>query len=206
MVVSVFMLVAGNREISDNSLTQPLVSSSTSLLPDFFLFRQKQLLDCVDENCLTEKINSKGKYRYDEQFPAYGQPIIDYDWTKPRNVIDMESELIKKRTETSPYDESHVQLPPSCACQTKFELIDLGNTHFPRYHLNAVCENRNANSVKCWRGSKCKEIPYKVRVLTHRPHSETMETDELSSYLPEALRDKWKFKTIIVHAACQCAL
>ena len=88
----------------------------------------------------------------------------------------------------------------------QFELVDLGHSHFPRYLLNAVCQNRSTTSIKCWRGSRCKEIPYKVRVLTHREESENIASDENSVWLPDVLRRTWKFKTIQISAACQCAL
>uniref|UniRef100_A0A182K1B4 Spaetzle domain-containing protein n=1 Tax=Anopheles christyi TaxID=43041 RepID=A0A182K1B4_9DIPT len=100
----------------------------------------------------------------------------------------------------------YAQYPSSCACQTKYELLDLGYTHFPRYIVNAICQNRSANSRKCWRGSSCKEIPYKVRVLTKRTDNESGEQDHHSTLLPEPLRDYWRFKTVTIAAACQCSI
>uniref|UniRef100_A0A182QDI2 Spaetzle domain-containing protein n=1 Tax=Anopheles farauti TaxID=69004 RepID=A0A182QDI2_9DIPT len=100
----------------------------------------------------------------------------------------------------------YAQYPSSCACQTKYELLDLGYTHFPRYIVTAICQNRNANSRKCWRGSSCKEIPYKVRVLTKRTDNESGEQDHHSALLPEPLREYWRFKTVEIAAACQCSI
>ncbi|XP_052900880.1 uncharacterized protein LOC128307183 [Anopheles moucheti] len=100
----------------------------------------------------------------------------------------------------------YAQYPSSCACQTKYELLDLGYTHFPRYIVNAICQNRSANSRKCWRGSSCKEIPYKVRVLTKRGENESGEQDHHSTLLPEPLREYWRFKTVTIAAACQCSI
>ncbi|XP_053678859.1 uncharacterized protein LOC128729227 [Anopheles nili] len=100
----------------------------------------------------------------------------------------------------------YAQYPTSCACQTKYELLDLGYTHFPRYIVNAICQNRSANSRKCWRGSSCKEIPYKVRVLTKRSDNESGEQDHHSTLLPEPLREYWRFKTVTIAAACQCSI
>ncbi|XP_049278391.1 uncharacterized protein LOC125761373 [Anopheles funestus] len=100
----------------------------------------------------------------------------------------------------------YAQYPSSCACQTKYELLDLGYTHFPRYIVNAICQNRSANSRKCWRGSSCKEIPYKVRVLTKRTDNESGEQDHHSTLLPEPLREYWRFKTVTIAAACQCSI
>ncbi|XP_035774342.1 uncharacterized protein LOC118457131 [Anopheles albimanus] len=104
----------------------------------------------------------------------------------------------------------YAQYPSSCACQTKYELLDLGYTHFPRYIVNAICQNRSASSRKCWRGSSCKEIPYKVRVLTRRYDGAAGEhgtdTDHHSTLLPEPLRAYWRFRTVTIAAACQCSL
>ncbi|KFB48946.1 AGAP000859-PA-like protein [Anopheles sinensis] len=100
----------------------------------------------------------------------------------------------------------YAQYPSSCACQTKYELLDLGYTHFPRYIVNAICQNRSANSRKCWRGSSCKEIPYKVRVLTRRSANESSDQDHHSTLLPEPLREYWRFKTVTIAAACQCSI
>ncbi|XP_040174638.1 uncharacterized protein LOC120906764 [Anopheles arabiensis] len=100
----------------------------------------------------------------------------------------------------------YAQYPSSCACKTKYELLDLGYTHFPRYIVNAICQNRSANSRKCWRGSSCKEIPYKVRVLTKRSDNESGEQDHHSTLLPEPLREYWRFKTVTIAAACQCSI
>ncbi|XP_058127700.1 uncharacterized protein LOC131291196 [Anopheles ziemanni] len=100
----------------------------------------------------------------------------------------------------------YAQYPTSCACQTKYELLDLGYTHFPRYIVNAICQNRSVNSRKCWRGSSCKEIPYKVRVLTRRSANESSDQDHHSTLLPEPLREYWRFKTVTIAAACQCSI
>uniref|UniRef100_A0AAG5DCL3 Prothoracicotropic hormone n=1 Tax=Anopheles atroparvus TaxID=41427 RepID=A0AAG5DCL3_ANOAO len=100
----------------------------------------------------------------------------------------------------------YAQYPSSCACQTKYELLDLGHSYFPRYIVNAICQNRSVNSRKCWRGSSCKEIPYKVRVLTRRAENEPSDLDFHSSLLPEPLREYWRFKTVTIAAACQCSI
>uniref|UniRef100_A0A336K1K1 CSON003333 protein n=2 Tax=Culicoides sonorensis TaxID=179676 RepID=A0A336K1K1_CULSO len=102
----------------------------------------------------------------------------------------------------------HVHLyPPSCACQTKYRLFDLGHNTFPQYVLNAVCTNRRQDSRNCWLGSKCKEIPYIVRVLTQRDvENESVQDDENAYLLPLDLKKSWKFKSVKVSAACQCAL
>lgn len=86
-------------------------------------------------------------------------------------------------------------------------MFDLGHNTFPRYLLNAVCTNRQEDSHNCWLGSKCKEIPYIVRVLTERNiENESIQDDDMAHLLPHDLKHSWKFKNVKVSAACQCAL
>ncbi|XP_053699030.1 uncharacterized protein LOC128746001 [Sabethes cyaneus] len=103
-------------------------------------------------------------------------------------------QLVKK-------NEKQKTLEHVCACQTKHELVDLGDWHFPRYIVNARCQNRNLNSQKCFRKLRCKEIPYKIRVLTKRFDSGISDND-----LPEPLRDIWRFESVTIAAACQCSV
>nr|ADO51754.1 prothoracicotropic hormone preproprotein [Culex pipiens]ADO51755.1 prothoracicotropic hormone preproprotein [Culex pipiens] len=126
---------------------------------------------------------------------------VDTSEESDENQMDKRSE--KGRDMSS---DLYAQYPSSCACQTKYELLDLGYTHFPRYIVNAICQNRNINSRKCWRGSRCKEIPYKVRVLTRRSEEDSNEQDHHATLLPETLRDFWRFRTVTIAAACQCSI
>ncbi|XP_055615039.1 uncharacterized protein LOC129761347 [Toxorhynchites rutilus septentrionalis] len=130
------------------------------------------------------------------------------DMDSSAEELERESNNVEKRNNFGRELSSdlYTQHPSSCACQTKYELLDLGYTHFPRYIVNAICLDRNFNSRKCWRGSRCREIPYKVRVLTKRSEDEPGEQDNYSALLPEPLRDLWRFRTVTIAAACQCSL
>ncbi|XP_055371392.1 probable serine/threonine-protein kinase dyrk1 [Condylostylus longicornis] len=106
---------------------------------------------------------------------------------------------------------------PGCDCQIKNDLIDLGYPHYPRYLFNAVCQDSIGNpsmgssdehkthSKRCWRGSQCKPVEYKVRVLTYRTRADNMEKDYTMSLLPDVLRSDWKWKTVTVAAGCFCS-
>jgi len=103
------------------------------------------------------------------------------------------------------YFQLLTKYPSSCACTTHTVPIDLGYEYFPRYLLKAVCTNRHANSLHCWGGGRCKEIPYEVHVLTHRGKEDSIENDHSTTpLLPDVLRKSWKFKAITIAASCQC--
>uniref|UniRef100_A0A182VVG3 Spaetzle domain-containing protein n=1 Tax=Anopheles minimus TaxID=112268 RepID=A0A182VVG3_9DIPT len=140
-----------------------------------------------------------GSSRHDHPDMAAGGKVDDS--SPPGYVVRKRSDFNREISA-----DLYAQYPSSCACQTKYELLDLGYTHFPRYIVNAICQNRSANSRKCWRGSSCKEIPYKVRVLTKRSDNESGEQDHHSTLLPEPLREYWRFKTVTIAAACQCSI
>ncbi|XP_059616719.1 uncharacterized protein LOC132261770 [Phlebotomus argentipes] len=124
-----------------------------------------------------------------------------------KDVAGKEMEKRKDYTETE--FKSHYL--PSCACQTKYDVIDMGFNSFPRYLMNAVCLNREDSSRKCWRGSRCKEVPFKVHILTHRTNQNTLSDERFdddaatSSLLPESLRSLWRVRIYWIAATCQCA-
>ncbi|XP_055709164.1 prothoracicotropic hormone-like isoform X2 [Phlebotomus papatasi] len=99
---------------------------------------------------------------------------------------------------------------PSCACQSKYEPLDLGYNNFPRYLMSAVCLNREDSSRKCWRGSRCREVPFKVHVLSHRTNQDILKDERFdddartSSMLPDSLRSMWRVRIVTVAATCQC--
>ncbi|XP_063706038.1 uncharacterized protein LOC134835104 [Culicoides brevitarsis] len=135
----------------------------------------------------------------------------NFEWAgfehKNNRALEVNLQQLEKRSQ---HDQrgylKHVHLyPPSCACQTQFRLFDLGHNTFPRFLAYAYCINREEDSRKCWLGSKCKEIPYIVRVLTKR-ENENVHDDEMANLLPHDLKSTWKFKNVKVSAACQCAL
>ncbi|XP_054087788.1 uncharacterized protein LOC105211856 [Zeugodacus cucurbitae] len=95
-----------------------------------------------------------------------------------------------------------------CDCKVKIDLLDLGQQHYPRYLMNAVCQNSqspNQYPQKCWRGSYCKPLEYKVKVLTPRTRLEPVQNDPALAWLPDELRQAWKFKTVTVAAGCFCS-
>ncbi|XP_067640023.1 uncharacterized protein Ptth [Eurosta solidaginis] len=96
-----------------------------------------------------------------------------------------------------------------CDCKAKIDLVDLGQQHYPRYVMNAVCETSyqspNEYPQKCWRGTHCKPLEYKVKVLTPRTVLDREHNDPALAWLPDELRQNWKFKTINVAAGCFCA-
>uniref|UniRef100_A0A182M6X7 Spaetzle domain-containing protein n=1 Tax=Anopheles culicifacies TaxID=139723 RepID=A0A182M6X7_9DIPT len=164
-------------------------------------------------NCfpLADRLHKYDWARYFLRHMAVGSSNHDFpdvtdggkfdDSSLPEYVVQKRSDFNREIS-----TDLYAQYPSSCACQTKYELLDLGYTHFPRYIVNAICQNRSANSRKCWRGSSCKEIPYKVRVLTKRNDNESGEQDHHSTLLPEPLREYWRFKTVTIAAACQCSI
>ncbi|XP_054730299.1 uncharacterized protein LOC129239051 [Anastrepha obliqua] len=95
-----------------------------------------------------------------------------------------------------------------CDCKVKIDLLDLGQQHYPRYLMNAVCQsNQSPNEYpqKCWRGSYCKPLEYKLKVLTQRNSSEHGQNDPAMAWLPDELRQDWKFKIVTVAAGCFCS-
>ncbi|XP_050071856.1 uncharacterized protein LOC126559724 [Anopheles maculipalpis] len=165
-------------------------------------------------NCfpLADRLHKYDWARYHLRHMATGSPrsapTEPVEPGKKEDVTSRSEFVARKRSDFNREISAdlYAQYPSSCACQTKYELLDLGYTHFPRYVVNAICQNRSANSRKCWRGSSCKEIPYKVRVLTKRSDNESGEHDHHSTLLPEPLREYWRFKTVTIAAACQCSI
>ncbi|EDW28557.1 GL19250 [Drosophila persimilis] len=89
-----------------------------------------------------------------------------------------------------------------CDCKVTNELLDLGNLHFPRYLMNAVCESRPAQGAKCTHGSNCRPLEYKVKVL-----AQGSVPDRAASWLNKEMTaaQLWQFKTVTVTAGCFCA-
>ncbi|XP_016985612.1 uncharacterized protein LOC108049077 [Drosophila rhopaloa] len=86
-----------------------------------------------------------------------------------------------------------------CDCKVTNELKDLGNMHFPRYLMNAVCESRSGrNMAKCTHGSNCRPLEYKVKVL-----QQVLPSDHPNSWISN--EQTWQFTTVTVNAGCFCA-
>ncbi|XP_037937064.1 uncharacterized protein LOC119670734 [Teleopsis dalmanni] len=100
--------------------------------------------------------------------------------------------------------------PPNnvaCDCKIKNNLVDLGLQHYPRYLLNAVCQTDQSPSEyppKCLRGSFCKPLEYKVKVLSFHPVINHVKNDPTLEWLSEDSQF-WKFETVTVAAGCFCA-
>ncbi|XP_058811525.1 uncharacterized protein LOC131676475 [Topomyia yanbarensis] len=197
--------------------TQDKISSSSALFENAFLsadFDQNNLVELLSSDAINCFPPEDRRHKY-EWAGGFNQKHFLDELNSSDNSVDMDSSYIDetpkkkrldKKNDKNVESDSYAQYPTSCACQTKYELLDLGYTHFPRYIVNAICQNRNINSRKCWRGLRCKEIPYKVRVLTKRSESESNDPDHHSTLLPEPLRDFWRFKTVTIAAACQCSV
>lgn len=111
--------------------------------------------------------------------------------------------------------------------------MDLGPRHYPRYLLSAVCQSLDLIESKiipskCWPGSICRPLEYKVKILSHRDNP-TVDLDSYNnstinsrengkqllighgleenvrSELPESLRLRWYFKTVTVAVGCFCS-
>lgn len=94
-----------------------------------------------------------------------------------------------------------------CDCKIGNNVIDLGSHHFPRYLMNAVCEdNRESSNLKCSHRSKCKPIEYNVSVLTVRSRKKRLIEKKQSFPVPQMLRTRFKFNVVTVIAGCVCTL
>lgn len=102
---------------------------------------------------------------------------------------------------------SHYHYGGGCDCKIENRLIDLGKSHFPRYLVNAVCEDNREGSIgKCSHGSKCKPIEYNVSVLAIRNKKKHLLEDiKRSNQVPSALRSHFKFNVVTVTAGCICS-
>ncbi|XP_017046339.1 uncharacterized protein LOC108091572 [Drosophila ficusphila] len=88
-----------------------------------------------------------------------------------------------------------------CDCKVTNELLDLGSMHFPRFLMNAVCESRSGRDLaKCSRGSNCRPLEYKVKVL-----AQGFQPDHPNSWMNKDQHQTWQFKTVTVTAGCFCA-
>ncbi|XP_046801619.1 uncharacterized protein LOC111674781 [Lucilia cuprina] len=115
-------------------------------------------------------------------------------------VVETNKEEMTKRNGNSP--------ARGCDCKIKNDVLDLGQHHFPRYLLHAICHSehsRNELGPKCWSGSICRPLEYKVNVLTFRTLRDNMQRDPSLALLPDNLRQIWKFKTVTVAAGCFCS-
>ncbi|XP_075158647.1 prothoracicotropic hormone isoform X2 [Haematobia irritans] len=117
-------------------------------------------------------------------------------------ILDADKEIAMKRNGNA--IGTPLGTAPTRGCDCKNDLVDLGQQHFPRYLLNAVCQTNDMGS-KCWSGSLCRPLEYKVKVLTFRTILDNVQKDLTLAWLPDDLRQIWKFKTVTVTAGCFCS-
>lgn len=97
-------------------------------------------------------------------------------------------------------------LPPQCGlCQQKCQFGKV----LARFEVQTKWESLNRVLRFNWDWDWfffLSSVPYNVRVLSQRNEEESVHEDHLAGLLPTDLRFTWKFRTIKVAAACQCAL
>lgn len=93
-----------------------------------------------------------------------------------------------------------------CDCKVGNNIIDLGSHHYPRYLMNAVCEdNSESSSGICPHRSNCKPIEYNVSVLTVKNKKNYLIESKKSYPVPQMLRSRFKFDVVTVIAGCVCS-
>ncbi|GAB0093425.1 prothoracicotropic hormone [Sergentomyia squamirostris] len=204
---SLFLPIIAVAMFLGSCLNTPFHGSAEDLY-DFQTDVQKSVraqCDTSDLGCIENFLQSH-QASVEETKSTAGDPfsfislIRGQDYTGP--------EMAKRKDYTETEFKSHYM--HSCACQSKYEPLDLGYNNFPRYLMNAVCLNHEDGSRKCWRGSRCKEVPFKVHVLTHRTNQDILKDERFdddartSSLLPDSLRSMWRVKVVTVAATCQC--
>ncbi|XP_034176248.1 uncharacterized protein LOC117602398 isoform X2 [Osmia lignaria lignaria] len=121
----------------------------------------------------------------------------------------------------------HVQTRSSCSCESQYEMIDLGDGHYPRYLPVSRCKPKTCQS----KFHSCKALPYIVRfpavryfpltiyvytiqpflpqvyVLRSREMITPPKDDEKipETPLPEPLQHKWQLKPMTISVACVLA-
>lgn len=103
------------------------------------------------------------------------------------------------------YKSSHL---PTCTCDMRYELRDLGQNYYPRYVPSAVC-----TPEVCWNSLyRCKPRHYKMYFLKHRDESSDEILPEPTGgqpvhgpLVPDQLRKEWVFEAIKVAVSCECS-
>ncbi|KAL5292775.1 Ptth family protein [Megaselia abdita] len=145
-------------------------------------------------------------------------------WTDFEDIINTFSEEQDEQDPHSPRDKyksqiqdpsylsnivkrvSHYHYEGGCDCKVENNIIDLGIHHFPRYLMNAVCDNnRDDFGGRCSHGSKCKPIEYNVSVLKVKSGKKRLDENQRSHQVPQILRSRFKFNVVTVIAGCICS-
>ncbi|KAL0133486.1 hypothetical protein PUN28_000908 [Cardiocondyla obscurior] len=91
-----------------------------------------------------------------------------------------------------------------CACETQYEIRDLGEGHYPRYLTASSCKSKTCLS----KFNSCRLLHYMVHILSQRDLGElgddrySDESGLQETPLPEALRHKWQLKPMKIPVAC----
>jgi len=92
------------------------------------------------------------------------------------------------------------QSPLPWTCETKYEWIDMGPHHFPRFVRTAECK-----SSSCFNGFfRCRPRRYKTKVLHEIQSTDSTSCEDDDVSLPETLRPNFRFKSIEINLCCEC--
>ncbi|XP_037920464.1 prothoracicotropic hormone [Hermetia illucens] len=168
----------------------------------------------LEENevqCWNTYFNSKCFSDYLSNQPERRNRLFGFD---PNSIADDSGDDMRKveadNTGVIPSDfqvsekRSLTTMNSDCDCQVKNDYKDLGQMHYPRYIITALCQDdrqKKLQSRKFWRGSQCKPVEYIVHVLTPRLRSDSHD----DTLVPDSLRPFWKFDKVTVTTGCFCS-
>ncbi|XP_029042766.2 prothoracicotropic hormone-like [Osmia bicornis bicornis] len=120
-----------------------------------------------------------------------------------RPTPEQRRQIVTDYQELESPERIHVQTRSSCSCESQYEMIDLGDGHYPRYLPVSRCKPKTCQS----KFHSCKALPYMVYVLRSREIITPAKDDEKipETPLPESLRHKWQLKPITISVACVLA-
>ncbi|XP_076173670.1 prothoracicotropic hormone-like [Ptiloglossa arizonensis] len=133
--------------------------------------------------------------------PWYGKRLLDEQTDQQKRMVVAVDH--HHQNEDSPC--VHVVTRSVCSCQTEYDIVDLGEGHYPRYLTASRCKPKTCQN----KFRSCKLLNYTVYVLKQREANELLPEDQSSdgsvlqeAPLPESLRYKWKLKPLSMPVAC----
>uniref|UniRef100_A0A1A9Z8N1 Prothoracicotropic hormone n=1 Tax=Glossina pallidipes TaxID=7398 RepID=A0A1A9Z8N1_GLOPL len=135
-------------------------------------------------------------------------PIAHYKEFYNDLILEDKKREFKRTDRTRNNNRVIMSLRGKCDCKIKNDLMDLGPLHYPRFLLNSVCQAAIVTdnlAVKCAYGLVCRPLEYKVNVLVYHTVNDDTQKAATLSWLPQELRQVWKFKSVTVTAGCFCA-
>ncbi|XP_034474854.1 uncharacterized protein LOC117782047 isoform X2 [Drosophila innubila] len=203
-------VVAGNRFAAYDELTSPVLAGNPPKRCSRFLGDCPEQLEtlqsgAIDSDAGTSKmLNALFGLVQSTQTPTHPtEAALTPYQLPPMYYNDFYEDLL-----TNKRNDVH---SAGCDCKVKNDLMDLGSAHFPRYLMSAICESRPALDAKCTRGSNCKPLEYKIKVLTlgtdqTSPKAATSSASLSRPWLTEELTQpwQWQFRTVTVTAGCFC--